>query len=216
MKQILSETDRVHLDKLIAEAELQTKAQIVLATVKRSDNYAEIPWKAFAFGSSAAGFAVFLLDLPVQGGGIGTMLLFPVVTILATGTLFVLLTILFQGFARLFLSEGRRETEAMQYAESLFLSRELFATEGRRGILLLISQFERQVVILPDKGVRDRLSLEVMNNIISKMTQYLRKDEVRNAMETGVNELIAGLCPVAFSGPDINELSNKIIEEEGI
>ena len=216
MKQILSETDRVHLDKLIAEAELQTKAQIVLATVKRSDNYAEIPWKAFAFGSSIAGLAVFLLDLSVQGWGMGILILFPVATILATGTLFVFLTILFQGFARLFLSDGRRETETMQYAESLFLSRELFATEGRRGILLLISQFERQVVILPDKGVRDRLSIEVMNNIISKMTQYLRKNEVRNAMETGLEELIAELRPMASSSPDINELSDKIIEEEGV
>jgi len=215
MKQILSETDRVHLDKLIAEAELQTNAQIVLATVKRSDNYAEIPWKAFAFGSSIAGLVLFLLDL-VKVWEMGTLILFPVAIILAAGTLFVFLTILFQGFARLFLSDGRRETETMQYAESLFLSRELFATEDRRGILLLISQFERQVIILPDRGVRDRLSIEVMDDIISKMTQYLRKDEVRNAMETGLEELIAELSPMTSSGQDINELSNKIIEEEGV
>ena len=215
MKHILSDTDRTLLDKRIAEAEKQTNAQIVLATVKRSDNYTEIPWKAFAMGSSIAAFAVFLLDLPVQGWGM-TMVLFPVAAILASGTLFVLLTIIFQGFARLFLSEGRRETETMQYAESLFLSRELFATEGRRGILLLISQFERQVVILPDKGVRDRLSIEVMNNIILKMTQYLRKDEVKNAMETGLDELIAELCPTSSSGRDINELSDKILEEDGV
>jgi putative membrane protein len=215
MKQILSETDRVHLDKLIAEAELQTNAQIVLATVKRSDNYAEIPWKAFAFGSSIAGLVVFLLDL-VKVWEMGTLILFPVSIILATGTLFVFLTILFQGFARLFLSDGRRETETMQYAESLFHSRELFATVDRRGILLLISQFERQVIILPDRGIRDRLSIEVMDDIISKMTQYLRKDEVRNAMETGLEELIAELSPMTSSGQDINELSNKIIEEEGV
>jgi len=215
MKQILSETDRVHLDKLIAEAELQTNAQIVLATVKRSDNYAEIPWKAFAFGASIAGLVVFLLDL-VKVWEMGTLILFPVAIILATGTLFVFLTILFQGFARLFLSDGRRETETMQYAESLFLSRELFATEDRRGILLLISQFERQVIILPDRGVRDRLSIEVMDDIISKMTQYLRKDEVRNAMETGLEGLIAELSPMTSSGQGINELSNKIIEEEGV
>jgi putative membrane protein len=104
----------------------------------------------------------------------------------------------------------------MQYAESLFLSRELFATDGRRSILLLISRFERQVVILPDKGIRDRLTIEVMNNIILKMTQYLRKDDLRNAMETGLDGLIAELCPTASSGSDINELSDKIIEEEGV
>ncbi len=72
------------------------------------------------------------------------------------------------------------------------------------------------MVILPDKGVRDRLSLEVMNSIISKMTQYLRKDEVRIAMETGLNDLIAELRPMASSGMDLNELSDKIIEEEGV
>jgi len=215
MKQILSDIDRTLLDKRIAEAEIQTKAQIVLAAVKRSNNYAEIPWKAFAFGTSVTGFAVFLLDLLMSGWLTDKVILFSVASILAIGALFVLLTISFQGFARLFLSESHRETETMQFAESLFLSRELFATEGRRGILLLISQFERQVVILPDKGVKDRLSIDVMNNIISKMTLYLKHNEVKNAMETGLDELITALCPTVTEGPDKNELSNEIIEEEG-
>ena len=216
MKQILSDIDRSILDKLIAEAEAQTKAQIVLATVRRSDNYTEIPWKAFAFGTSITAFAVFLLDLFFFRWITDTMILFSVVAILATGGLFVLLTLLFSGFARLFLSESRRETETLQYAESLFLSRELFTTEGRRGILLLVSQFERQVVILPDKGVRDKLSVEVMKNIISEMKQNLRQNEVRKAMETGLKELVSELCPSASSRPDKNELSDEIITEEGV
>jgi len=216
MKQILSDTDRTLLDKRIAEAEIQTKAQIVLATVKRSDSYSEIPWKAFAFGVSISGFAVFLLDLLVLGWITGTMILLSVASILATGAIFVLMTILFPRFARLFLSESRKESETLQYAESLFLSRELFATEGRRGILLLVSQFEREVVILPDIGLRGSLSNEVKRNIISKMTQHLRGKDVRKAMETGLEELVSELCPSASSRPDKNELSNEIIEGEGV
>jgi putative membrane protein len=216
MKQVLSDIDRTLLDKLIAEAENQTKAQIVLATVKRSDNYAETPWKAFAFGSSVAGFVVFLLDMFVLGWITDKTILFSIAAILATGVIFVILTLLFPGFARLFVSESRRVTETMQYAESLFLERELFATDGRRGILLLVSQFERQVVILPDKGVRDRLNKEVIKNIISNMTQYLRHNEIRKALETGLEELVKELCPSASTRPGKNELSNQIIEEEGI
>jgi putative membrane protein len=212
MKQILSDTDRILLDKRINEAETQTKAQIVLATVKRSDSYSEIPWKAFAFGVSISGFAVFLLGIFILRWITDTMILFSVASILATGAIFVLITLFSPRFARLFLSESRKESETLQYAESLFLSRELFATEGRRGILLLVSQFERQVVILPDIGVRDRLSTEVIKNIISKMTQNLRKKEVRKAMETGLEELVSELCPSASSRPDKNELSNEIIE----
>jgi putative membrane protein len=216
MKQILSDTDRKLLDKLIAEAEVQTKAQIVLATIRRSDSYAEIPWKAFAFGSSFTAFAVFLLDLLLFKWITDTMVLISVVAILATGGLFVLLTLLFSGFARLFLSESRRETEALQYAESLFLSRELFITEGRRGILLLVSKFERQVVILPDKGVRDRLSAEVMKKIISGMKQSLQKNEVRKALESGLKELVSELSASASSRPDKNDLTDEIIMGEGV
>jgi putative membrane protein len=216
MKQIISDTDRTLLDKRIVEAEMAINAQIVLATVKRSDSYTEIPWKAFAFGSSIAGLVVFLLDLLLPGWITDTVLLLTVSAILATGALFVLLTVLFQGFARLFLSENRKETETMQYAESLFLARELYATEGRRGILVLVSQFERRVVILPDKGVRDCISNEVIKNIISKMTRHLRQNDIRKAMETGLEEIATELCPSASSRPDKNELSNEIIEEQGV
>lgn len=53
MKKNLSDTDRTLLDKRIAETEKQTRTQIVLASVLRSDSYAEIPWKAFASGASS-------------------------------------------------------------------------------------------------------------------------------------------------------------------
>ena len=215
MKQILSETDRSQLDKKIAEAEAKTSAQIVLATVKRSDSYAEIPWKAFAFGISVAGLTVFLFDMLRLQWVTNTMILVSVAAILAAGVIMVFLTLLFPGFARLFLSGHRKETETLQYAESLFLSHELFATEGRRGVLLLVSYFEKKVVILPDKGVRNRLRVDVMNNIISKMTQDLRRNNVRNAMETGLEELTAALCYSAQAVSDKNELSNEIIEEDG-
>jgi putative membrane protein len=127
----------------------------------------------------------------------------------------VFLTLLFPGFARLFLSAHRKESETLQYAESLFLSHELFATEGRRGVLLFVSHFEKQVVILPDKGVRNRLKVDNLNNIISKMTRDLRKNNVRIALETGLEELTAALSGSAQEASDKNELSNEIIEEEG-
>jgi len=216
MKQILSDFDRDLLDKRIAEAELQTKAQIVVAVVKRCDNYAEIPWKAFAIGASLAGLAVVTTDLVTKDWVTDTMILLSVTAILAAGTILALLALLFKGFARLFLPKSRRETETRQYAESLFLSRELFTTEARRGILLLVSEFERQVVILPDTGVRKWLTTDVMEKIISVMTPHLRQNEIKKAMETGLDGLVTALSPPIAEGPDKNELSNSIIEEDGV
>ena len=216
MKQILSEDDRKLLDRQIAESEKQTGAQIVLASIRRSDSYAEIPWKAFAFGASISGMVTILLDLFVLGWLTEMLILFSVATTLAAGALFVLLSVFWPGFARLFLSPYRKESETMQYAESLFLGHELFSTEERRGILLLVSQFERQVVILPDKGVRDLLGEDVLKDIISKMTEYLRRSELRQAMETGLDGLRAALGSPVTGRSGKNELSNEIIEEDGI
>jgi putative membrane protein len=216
IKQILSEDDRTRLDRRIAETEKQTGAQVVLASVQRSDSYVEIPWKAFAIGASVASLVSLVLDLFVLGWLTESLILFTVAVILASGSIFVLLTVLFPVFARLFLSPERKETETMQYAESLFLNRELFATGGRRGILLVVSLFERQVVILPDKGVRDLLGGEVLQDVISNMTEHLRRNELRQAMEAGLDGIAAALGSAVTGGTGDNELSDEIIEEEGI
>ena len=213
MKHILSEDDKIFLEARIAETEKKTRAQIVLATAARCDSYAEIPWKAFAFGASTAALIVFLFDLFCPVWYTGTITLLSIVAILAAGIVPALLTVISERFARIFLLRSRKYQETLQYAESLFLSREIFATEGRRCILILISRFEKQVVILPDTGVRDRLSPDVMKNIISKMTLPLRKKEFRKAFENGLDELLTVLEPSLPGTEERNELSNEIIEE---
>ena len=103
----------------------------------------------------------------------------------------------------------------MQYAESLFLSRELFSTEDRRGILLLVSQFERQVVILPDKGVRDLLSEEVLKEVIANMTLHLRRNEIRQALETGLEGIQAALGSTStWEGPAKMNFQTKLLRRK--
>ncbi len=216
MDRILSENDRIQLDRLIADAEKRTKAQIVLAAVKRSDSYVELPWKAFAFGASIAGLFVFAYDLLLPVWISNTTILISIAATLSSGALLALLAVALPGFAKFFLSRHRAEVEVRQYAESLFLSREVFATKERAGILLLVSLFERQVVILPDKGIRDRLNEEALRNIIALVAKPLAKKEVRRALELGLEEFIKALQPSAPAGAPQDELSNEIIEGKGV
>lgn len=215
MRQILSDSDRALLDKGIAEAEKQTGAQIVLASILRSDSYMEIPWKAFAMGASLAGLIMTLLNLFVLSWVSSLLIILSLLAILACGAITALLSLLIKPFARLFLSPHRMETECLQYAESLFLSHELYATRDHRGILLMVSQFERQVVILPDKGVRDQLNKEVLDGILSEMTKQLRHKKLREAMVQGLDGIQLALGSTGSGGSHDNELSDEIIEEEG-
>lgn len=215
MKHILTDQERIELDRRVADTEKRAGAQIVLAVVKRSDTYAELPWKAFALGAAVAGSGTVLLDLLRPEWNSGVAVLFAVVATLAAGAACALLCVAVPGFARFFLDAHRREVEVRQYAHSLFLSREVFATRGRIGVLLLVSTFERQVVLLPDTGLAKRLSREAMHDIVARMTAALAGGQVCLALENGLQGLEEHLAATAAGAARANELPNVIIEEKG-
>ncbi len=215
MKHHLKEKERLHLDRLVAEAEKRTGAQIVLAVIERSDVYAEVPWKAFALGASATGFVVVLLDVLRPDWITSAAILLAVAATLAAGAVCALAAVHLPGFARIFLDAHRAEVEVRQYAQSLFLSRELFATRERTGILLLISLFERQVVILPDSGIAKRLTHKAQRDVISRMTVPLAEGSVGKALEQGLAALEKELSGSAPASPRQNELPDQVIQEKG-
>ncbi len=215
MKQNLSEQERRHLDQRVAYTEKRTGVQVVLAVIEKSDNYVELPWKAFALGAAGAGLAATLLDLLQPRWSPFFTMFFGVTMTLIGGAVCALLSVALPGFARLFLDAHRAEVETRQYAESLFLSREVFATSKRTGILLLVSLFEQRVVVLPDTGLRRRLNADALQGIISRMTAPLAAGQVGRALEAGLAclEEVLGAGATAASGED--ELSNEIVEEDG-
>lgn len=214
MEQILTEQERKHLDQSVADVEKRTGAQIVLAVVKRSDAYAELPWMAFALGVAVGGMGTVFLDLLRPGWHSVISVLFAMVATLAAGAACALLCVAVPGVARFFLAAHRAEVEVRQYAQSLFLSREVFATRGRTGVLLLVSMFERQVVLLPDSGMAVLLGGEAMQNIVGSMAKALADGRVSVALEKGLQGLEENL-PEA-GAPLNNELPDTIVEEKGI
>jgi putative membrane protein len=214
MKHTLNDQERKHLNQHIAEVEKRTRAQIVIAFIERSDSYPELPWKAFALGASMAGFGAVAFDMLSPGWSSNIAAMISVMVALGSGAVGALLCIFLPGFGRLFLNVQRAETEARQHAQSLFLSRELFKTHERTGLLLLISLFERQVVILPDKGLQQCLNQDVMQKIIAGMGVALAAGKFASAMEEGLESLESVLALTAPADASGNELPDTIIEEE--
>jgi len=215
MKPTLSEHERRRLDLRVAETEKRTGSQIVLSVIQRSDAYAELPWKAFALGASVAGLILLLLHRRLHDWYPDASALIVVVGILACGVLLALLTVMMLRFAKLFLPDYRAEVEVQQYAKALFLERELFATRQRTGILLLVSLFEHRVVILPDKGLRERLTEDDVSNMIAAMTPLLKRKQIAAAFDASLDYL-SRILTAASPEVHSDELPNDIIEEEGV
>lgn len=210
MKHSLNDEERRRLDQHTADAEKRTGVQIVLAIIERSDAYAELPWKAFALGASGAGLLALIMTIlwPLTSSLQATLL--AIVIMLAAGAGLALLSVFVPDFARLFLSVYRAEIETRQYAESLFLNKQLFAARERKAVLLLVSLFERRIVVLPDAGLIQKINQDAADKIIGHMRIYLKAGQTARALDAGLKKLEEILLQPESS----HELPN-IIEEKG-
>lgn len=215
MEKSLNEADKVLLESKVREAESRTKVEFILAFAEKCDNYPEIPWKAFAVGVSVTILfsILYILVYPfwINAGIVFVMIL----VILVFSALLSLITLLYHPFARVFLPEERAHSETMQFAESFFYRRDLSNTESRNAVLVLISMFEKHVVLIRDNGLQNRISRHEADEVVNKIIKKLNEDGLVEAYKTAIDRLVIILEP---SSPDIetkNELANEIIFIKG-
>jgi putative membrane protein len=212
---LLTAEERRRIDRCVADFEARTGAQAVAAFVDKSDDYPEIPWKAFALGVSFASLALLAVDLwRPDWPGSARGLIFSTVALSAGGA-FALLTLRSRAIARWFLNPARAEAEALQRAQVLFLEHELFRTGRRNALLLLIARFERRIVLLPDRELAARLPADGLHSVIRSVASALREDRWCDGLCDGLDAardlLVASGIATAAQGE--NELADAVIEE---
>ena len=212
----LTEQEQQQINELVTEVEAKSGAQVLLAVIGKADAYPDIPWKAFALGAAAAALFVMADALLHPDWASIHSALSGVVVILGAGAALGLLTIFAPPFARLYLDGLRAETEVRQYAQAMFLERGVFQTHERIGVLVLVSLFERKVVILPDAGIRRHVTDEQIESVIAQMTPLLAERRIVAAAKAGLTALAAllhdKLTPADAHG---NELADTVVQERG-
>lgn len=213
-----SESQTSQFNELARRLEQRTGVEVMAAVVGKCDSYPEIPWKAFALGA-ALGALGLLIRLAVHPTWlIFSDILVHTAVILGIGAGTALLTSFWLTFGRVFLDPHRANQEVRQYAQAMFLERELFKTPQRYAILLLVGLFERQVVILPDSGIEGRLPHSAFKNIVRAVTVRLRQGEHYQALADGLEALEDALKAAGFKAGDAQPdlIKDEFIEEKGV
>ncbi len=195
----LTAQDHMNIAARARALEARTGTQVVAAVVGKSDSYPEAPWKAFALGTTFAALVCVLVQLaahdwPADFPGAG-----PVLGGLVFGALLALLTVVHASFARLFVDRIRCDVEVMQYAQSLFFRRGLDRVRSRVGVLLLISLFERKVVILADAGFDARVQAHDWAALADRIAFLLRNRTPAIALQAGLEALEALMLERGYS-----------------
>jgi putative membrane protein len=207
------------IERRIADVEGRTGVQIVTAVVARADLYPELPWRAFALGASLAGLIALAIDIGRPDWLSAQALLMQTLAILGGGAVAGLIATRATSFAKLFLGAERAKAEVRQCAESLFLTRELFATPRRDAVLILVSQFEHRVVIVPDVYCRGRVTTSEWEAVVAQMTPKLREGHTADALLAGLGAIEAlltgkGLAATERADARTNVLPDTLVRGE--
>ena len=199
---LFGERDRNEIADAIAEVERHTNAELVTVLAARSDDYVH---HAMAWAAIAA----LLLSTPLV-----LVLSNILVVLFAQLALFCALVLLLRipAIARRLIPKHIGHWRASNMARRQFLDNGLHHTKGETGVLIFVSEAERYVEILVDRGVSAHVDDSRWQAIIDRFVVNVQRGRVATGFVQAIGEcgeILAEAVPKTDDNP--NELPNRLI-----
>lgn len=204
MAALLSEEDKKAIAEAIRGAELKTSGEIVFSLAQSSGNYRYADFQGALSGMAAA--TVLYLLLPLHHSVLG-LLWTEVLAFLAFLLLFSRLPI-----RRWFIAPEEMETRTWHAAFTQFYEHGLYRTRESNAVLIYLSQFEKRVVVLGDKGIHGKMGDVKWNEVKDLIVQGIHNGRPREGICQAI-EVCGQMLAQHFPRPpdDTDELSNRVI-----
>jgi putative membrane protein len=166
---LLSDSEQRQVSEAIRRVERDTDAELVTVLAPQADDYTYIPllWAGIlalvvpgAVNYFPAWLEAYQLTLVQWGIFIGLGLVFRIPTITTR-----------------LIPKSVRQWRAANLARRQFLEHDLHHTEGETGVLIFVSEAERYVEILVDRGISQRVSDETWQSIVAAFTHRVKAGE---------------------------------------
>ncbi len=210
-----SDSELQRIKDAVKEAENKISGEIVPVIVERSGEYAIATYKGGLIGASIAFVAMILLDRYVITNASHTLYYDPVFiffVVIVGGVLAAVATHFSNALKRLLVGRGYLDHTTQQRAENAFLEEEVFNTRQRTGILIFVSFFEHEVIVMADRGISKVVDQQQWDKIVSEMVSQIKLGKVIDGLETGIKRCGEVLLEKGFhkSDDDVNELQDDL------
>lgn len=216
MKLTKDDTDRISTAVKIAEG--KTSGEIATAIIKESSDYA-----FYELGFSLIMGAVYFLLITIFSGSIteslssmfwnydsSYLLIFTGFSLFAViGITYLLSNI--PVIDRLIIPKKVMEKRVYNRALRHFIESGTCYTKDRTGILIFISELEKKVVLLADKGISDKIPQERWDGIVAEIILGIKGNMVVDSVVSAIIEcgnILVDKFPIEED--DENELSDEI------
>lgn len=206
MTRTLTQGNKERVELAISELESRTSAELAVVVAGRSHDYAVYPFLWAAGLALVTGGAV-AVAWPNAATGLAIILLEGAVFIAAY------LAAHFTPLGLLLVPAAVKQDHADRLARAEFAALVKGRTEGRLGALLFVALAERQITILADRGVRERIPPERWQAVIDHFTSAAKTRPVADALLAAIEDCAVLLAEPFPPGPHPrDEISNRVTE----
>ncbi len=203
MSDLLTEQELASISQRIGEIEARTDAEVVTVLAEQADNYYYIPTLWAALAGVVTPSVLILLPFWFELVDV-LMVQFSVFVVLA-------LALRYRPVLRRLIPLSVRRWRASNLARRQFLENNLHHTQRELGVLIFVSELERYVEILVDRGVSSALPNDVWEVIVNDFVAEVGKGNVYRGFDgclAAVDDVLAEQFPISS---EKNELPNHLV-----
>lgn len=207
------ELDRIKA--AVKKAEDKISGEIVPVFVERSGFYTIANYRGALIFAVVTFMTVIIFDRYVPAMAILDPL-FILFIVTSGGLLGGIATHSIQPLKRLMISRTHLDQATRKRAETAFLEEEVFNTRHRTGILIFISFFEHEVMVLADRGISKVVEQEEWDAMVQQIIEKVRLGKVTDGIEVAILRCGEILLEKGFNKTpdDINELRDELRTED--
>jgi len=206
-----STQDLERIKAAVHQAEGKISGEIVPVFVEKSGFYSVANYRAAAVAGALAFLLVILFDRYMPGLAIYDPLLMFLSIVMVS--LFGALVCNYVDFIkRIFVPQQHLDRATRQRAETAFLQEEVFNTRHRTGIMIFISFFEREVMVIADRGISKVVEQKEWDKMVQGIIQNIRMGKVVDGIEAAILRCGEILLEKGFlkTADDVNELKDDL------
>lgn len=214
-KQRFSETDLQRIKNAVKDAEDKISGEIVPVIVERSGFYSLANYRSALIFAALGFISMIIIDRYIIADASHTLYYDPFfifVVVVASGLIGAYLPSMLPSYKRILLTKYQLDQATRQRAENAFLEEEVFNTRQRTGIMIFISFFEHEVIVMADKGISKVVEQKQWDIIVGDLIKHIRGGQIVEGLERSIKSCGDLLLDKGFTktADDVNELTDDL------
>lgn len=200
---LFTEQELSNVAETISGVEKETDAELVTVIARKADNYFYIPTLWASVIALIAPLVMKFTPLWLVGDDL----------LILQGIVFISLALLFRipVIMMRLVPKSVKQWRASNLARRQFLENNLHHTKDETGVLIFISEAERYIEIIADRGISQHIDQALWQKIINELTDNIKQGETHKGMILCIEQCGELLKQHAPATDSKNELPNHLI-----